>query len=234
MNRGVFFSSLRVRPFGGALTQGQVTGIDALLDAAPAGMGIRWLAYCLATTFHETARTMQPIREHGGSAYFTRMYDTRGDRPHVARALGNVSPGDGAKYAGRGFVQITGRANYARAGQLLGIDLVGKPDLALEAVYAAPILFEGMREGWFTSRKLSHYFNAGIDDPVNARRIVNGTDRAEHIARIHTDFLSALSSSGYGEKRSPVVIEPVLPPDVEPIEPAPPSLWQRFLAWFRA
>jgi putative chitinase len=235
MNRGIFFSSLRVRPFGGSLTQAQVEGIEALLDAAPAGMDIRWLAYCLATAYHETARTMQPIKEHGGAAYFTRMYDIRGERAHVARALGNTNPGDGAKYAGRGFVQITGRTNYDKAGRLLGIDLIGKPDLALEAVYAAPILYEGMREGWFTGRKLSHYFNAGIDDPVNARRIVNGTDRAEMIAGYHRAFLAALTSAGYGPKSTRVVIDYMSPPDVEPIEPKPVlTLWQRLVAWFRA
>jgi putative chitinase len=199
MKRDVFFANVRARPFGGALTQAQVEGMDALLDAAPAGMDVRQLAYCLATTIHETARTMQPIKEHGGTAYFTRMYDIRGNRPHVARVLGNTNPGDGAKYAGRGFVQITGRRNYALAGKLLGIDLIGKPDLALRPAYAAPILYAGMAEGWFTSRKLADYFSATTNDPVNARRIVNGTDKADLIAGYHRDFLAALQTAGYGK-----------------------------------
>jgi putative chitinase len=210
MNRDLFFASVRARPFGGKLNVGQVEGMDALLDAAPAGMDARQLAYCLATTFHETARTMQPIREHGGSAYFTRMYDIRGDRPHVARALGNVNPGDGAKFPGRGYVQITGRRNMALAGQLLDIDLIGNPDLALEPRFAAPILYAGMTDGWFTGRKLSDYFNATTDDPVNARRIVNGTDKAAPIARLHGEFLAALKAAGYGTAPSPT------PPSGEP------------------
>jgi putative chitinase len=222
MNRALFFASVRVRPFGGSLTQGQVDGLNVLLDKAPAGMDVRQLAYCLATSWHETARTMQPIKEHGGSAYFTRMYDIRGDRPHVARALGNVNPGDGAKFAGRGFVQITGRRNMALAGQLLDIDLIGNPDLALRPEFAAPILYEGMSEGWFTGKKLSDYFNATTDDPVNARRIVNGTDRAQLIAGHHRDFLSALNAAGYAPQPAPVVPRKYPPLTVEPA-PAPPG-----------
>jgi putative chitinase len=234
MNRETFFARVRVRPFGGSLTQSQVDGLNVLLDKAPAGMDIRQLAYCLATTYHETARTMQPIKEHGGAAYFTRMYDIRGDRPHVARALGNVNPGDGAKFAGRGFVQITGRRNYALAGQLLDLDMIGNPDLALRAEIAAPILYEGMTEGWFTSRKLSHYFNATTDDPVNARRIVNGTDKAAPIARLHGEFLDALRASGYGAAPAPVIPRTYPPLTVEPA-PAPSlGFWAWVRSWFRA
>jgi putative chitinase len=233
MNRDQFFARVRVRPFGGSLTQSQVDGLNVLLDKAPAGMDTRWLAYCLATTFHETARTMQPIKEHGGSAYFTRMYDIRGDRPHVARALGNVNPGDGAKYAGRGFVQVTGRRNYALAGQLLDLDLIGNPDLTLRAEIAAPILYEGMIEGWFTTRKLSYYFNATTDDPVNARRIVNGTDKAAPIARLHGEFLEALKAAGYGTQPAPVIPRTYPPLTVEPA-PAPSlGFWAWVRSWFR-
>lgn len=58
----------------------------------------------LATTKHETASTMQPIDEYGDSAYFTQMHENRSD-------LGNTEPGDGARFHGRGFVQLTGRLN---------------------------------------------------------------------------------------------------------------------------
>jgi putative chitinase len=204
MNRTAFFNAVRRHPFGGSLSQGQVNGLNALLDAAPASMDARQLAYVLATTFHETARTMQPIKEHGGTAYFTRMYDIRGDRPNVARALGNLNPGDGARYAGRGYVQITGRTNYARASEILGLDLIGNPDLALDPDYAARILFDGMRAGWFTGRRLDQYFNDNVDDPLNARRIVNGTDRAQLIEGHHRHFLRALQDAGWGRAAIPV------------------------------
>src|SRR3546814_6075636 len=63
------------------------------------------------------------------------MYDIRGDRPAKARELGNLTPGDGAKYAGRGYVQLTGKSNYVKATAKLRemgftVDLVAEPDRA--------------------------------------------------------------------------------------------------------
>jgi len=230
MNRKAFFDAVRSRPFGGRLSQEQVRGLEDLLAAAPADMALEPLAYCLATTYHETARTMQPIKEHGGERYFHRMYDIEGNRPHVARALGNTQPGDGARFAGRGYVQITGRTNYERAGRILGIDLVGNPELALKPQYAGPILYAGMTEGWFTGRRLSHYFGDGKHDPVNARRIVNGTDRAGQIASYHDMFEVALREAGY----EPGSTAPA-PPDVEPVpdERDAASFWTALYEWLR-
>lgn len=74
-----------------------------------------------------------PIKERGGPAYFTKLYENRAD-------LGNTETGDGAKFRGRGFVQITGRRNYTSYGHAIGVDLVGNPDLALDPKVAAEIL----------------------------------------------------------------------------------------------
>ena len=153
--------------------------------------GTQELAYCLATAFHETAQTLLPIREMGGDAYLRRMYDPQGDRPATAKVLGNTVPGDGVKFCGRGYVQLTGRTNYRRAtGKLQNggyldrpLDLTVTPDMAMTPDIAAAIMFLGMSEGWFTGKKLSHYCGAGLPgDPVNARRIINGTDKASSIA----------------------------------------------------
>ena len=86
----------------------------------------------LATVAIETAHTFQPIHEFGDAAYFT-QYDGRAD-------LGNVNPGDGYLFRGRGFVQLTGRLNYTKYGAALHLDLVGNPELACEADNAAKII----------------------------------------------------------------------------------------------
>ena len=91
-------------------------------------------------------------------------------------------------------MQITGRANYEHVGQLLGEDLVGNPDLALDPVIAYRIAAGGMKNGWFTGRRLSQYFVAGMPpDYVNARRMINGLDHAQDIASLAQQFAVLLS-----------------------------------------
>ena len=180
IDRDRFFGHVRANPFGGAMKQGQVDGCNAILDAweaRPEFTDRRWLAYMLATAKHETAHTMKPIEEYGHGA---------------GRDYGMPDPQTGKAYYGRGYVQLTWRANYARMAALTGVDLVNHPELALEPRLAALIMFEGMKGGLFTGVGLGRYFNATVDDPVNARRIINGADRAEEIAAIHTAFLKAL------------------------------------------
>lgn len=204
LDRAAFFAAIRLSPFAGKMNQVQVDGMTAILDAAPAALAPEPLAYCLATTFHETAKTMKPIMEIGGTAYFTRMYDPKGERPAVAKQLGNTVSGDGARFAGRGYVQLTGRANYAKAKAKTGVDLLEHPDRAMEPAVAARILFAGMAEGWFTGKRLIDFFGPGRSDPVGARRIINGLDKAEMIAGYHEAFVKALRAA----QRAP---EPVSP-----------------------
>lgn len=200
MDRAVFFDRVRVAPFRGSLTPEQVSGMEAILDAwvASALEDERWLAYMLATSYHETAHTMQPIEERGGEDYFTRMYDRNGERPHVAARLGNTQGGDGPRFRGRGYVQLTGRANYEKASKVVGADLVGQPEQATEPAIAAKIMFHGMQRGWFTSKKLADYFDGDSEDPVNARKIINGLDRADLIAGYYENFNAALKAAEAG------------------------------------
>jgi putative chitinase len=184
-NPAAFF--LKVREAFGALNQGQVDGINALL-AAMERWPITWAAYGLATAWHETAETMRPIKEYGSSAYFKKRYDIEGDNPALARKLGNLNPGDGVTYAGRGYVQLTGRLNYQKYG------IADDPDKALEPATAARIMIDGMQTGAFTGKKLSDYLPG---DYVNARRVVNGLDRAQQIADHAWDFETALSAGGW-------------------------------------
>jgi putative chitinase len=67
-------------------------------------------------------------------AFAERIYGL--GNPSMARRLGNTQPGDGYRYRGRGFMQITGRANYREMGIRIGVNLEENPDLAAEPLYA--------------------------------------------------------------------------------------------------
>lgn len=205
MDRQPFFAAVRRSLFDGVLSQRQVDGIGLILDEweRAALSDRRHLAYMLATAYHEVDRTMQPIKEYGSPQYFFRMYDIEGTRPSVARALGNLYSGDGARFSGRGLVQLTGRKNYQRMSELVTlarwqVDLTQDPDQALRSDIAVAVLFEGMLKaessfGDFTGLALEDFFNDHMDDPVGARRIINGLDQAEKIAGYHRQFLAALT-----------------------------------------
>ncbi len=199
IDRTKFFDAIRTTVFHGHLDQPQVDGTNFILDAweAWAFPDLRWLAYMLGTTFNETAGTMQPVHEYGGPAYFTRMYDVTGGRPEMARRMGNTTPGDGIKYCGRGYVQLTWKLNYAKMGTILGIDLVGSPNLAMVPLNAANIMFVGMTatnlRSTFSGTNLQRYFHDDVADWVGARHIVNGTDHAELIADTARAFHAALA-----------------------------------------
>lgn len=178
MDRVVFFARVR-RVFGGQYTQGQVDGLNRLLDVWEQYrpfQDLRWLAYCLATSYHETAHTMHPVEEIGGKN----------------RSYGQPHPVTGHRYYGRGDVQLTHYENYVRAGHELGVDLVGNPELAREPVTSARILFTGCRDGWFTGHKLGTHLTDAKTDWLRSRRIVNGTDRAAAIAGYAKEFYAAL------------------------------------------
>lgn len=198
VDRTDFFDVLRKGLLGPTLDKDEVSGCDAILDAM-AGAPLSHVAYALATAYHETAHTMQPIREYGGPRYFFRMYDPKGERPALAKANGQRA-GDGVRYYGRGYVQLTWRANYQRAGQKLNVDLEGNPDLALRPDIAAKILRKGMDEGWFTGKRFLSYLPA--TGPATAlqftaaRRIINGRDKDVLIAGYAERFQRALQAGG--------------------------------------
>jgi peptidoglycan hydrolase-like protein with peptidoglycan-binding domain len=131
-------------------------------------------AYVLATTEWETARTFRPLEEYGKG---------RG------RTYGRPDPQTGKTYYGRGFPQLTWKSNYERYGKILGIDLVNKPELALNPNVSLFILVHGMRHGKFTGRSLPEFVNATKSDFINARRVVNGMDKASTIAAIARKYL---------------------------------------------
>jgi putative chitinase len=230
MNRSAFYGAVRASGvFGSQLSQSQVDGVEAILDAAEnRRTELQFLAYMLATAYHETARTMRPIEEYGRGK--GRKYGA------PAGPYGNI-------YFGRGFVQLTWLTNYRRAGEEIGIDLVRHPERALEPGIAALILFEGTEQGWFTGKGLGDYIGAHGADYRNARRVINGTDHAEAIGRAALTFDGALKQAGYG---AAAVAEPVAPDRREsepsarrPLEPAAtrpipqkaaPTVWAQLIA----
>jgi putative chitinase len=202
-NRDIYFDKVSQKPFNGKLAQEQVDGQNFILTAwedHPPADDLRHLAYCLATTMHETASTMQPIEEYG-----------KGE----GHDYGKKDPVTGQTYYGRGFVQLTWRENYAKATDKLDLDgendLEWHAEMALEPDIAAHVMFAGMSEGWFRSdthgrQTLGRYFDEDTDDPYAAREIING-DKAKvpnwsHgvsigklIVGYHEAFLAALDAA---------------------------------------
>jgi len=247
MDKRAFFSSIRAALFEGGLKPGQVYNVETLLNAMDkADWPLTHAAYAMATAFHESAR-FTTMKEMGGTAYFHRMYDMAGDRPKVAATLGNTQSGDGARFFGRGFVQLTGRTNYRKAGRHVGVDLEKDPDRAAEPTTAARILVWGMETGAYTGKANRDYLAKSPPDYVGARRIINGTDKASLIAGYAKLFQTALVGAGYGkagaEPAKPVPAGGVIYPPAAPAAPVPevvipktpeakdrPSLWASLIS----
>jgi hypothetical protein len=207
-DRTVYFDKVRTDLFAGALSQQQVDGQNDIIDVwetLPSRfpdlvLDVRWLAYMLATTYHETSQEMWPIEEYGKGA---------------GMSYGAPDSETGQTYYGRGYVQLTWRDNYARATtelELTGLDdLVWHAANALDPVIAAKVMYRGMYRGWFRSdskgpQTLPRYFSDTVDDAYTAREIINGDKTTIPswsygesigvlIAGYHQKFLSALDEA---------------------------------------
>jgi putative chitinase len=181
----------------GSLKQTQVEGFDAILNEWQKKdlKDMRWLAYILATVWHETAKTMQPVEEFGrgkGKDYGKKL--KMGSGPHDRS--GYTTPDK--IYYGRGHTQNTWYENYealTKAAQRQGFmwDFLNQPELLLETEPSIWATFYAMTTGLYTGRKLSNYFNDVMDDNINARRIINGNDQAERIKGYALSFRSCFS-----------------------------------------
>lgn len=200
INRKFFFDTVRLSLFDGKLTGPQVAGLKAMLDkweAETPNADDRWLAYMLGTAHHETGRTMQPVRET-----FATSDESAIARLNAAFAKGVLTwvskpywqkDADGKSWLGRGYVQITHKANYQKLKGVTGIDLTGDPTKAMEVPVALDIMFKGMAKGSFTSKKLGDYFSGGKEDWRSARKIINGLERADLVASYAKKYYSAIS-----------------------------------------
>lgn len=164
---------------------------------------LRHVAYALATQVVETTRpvvadgkrvwapTFGPGYEVGGQQYFEKRY---GYLTRKGKELGNDRPGDGYNRRGRGYVQLTGKANDRKMQAALklhygvDVDLLNHPELAMDPLTAFRIMSIGMHLGSFTGRKLANYITGPLCDYTGARRIINGQDRAGEIAKYAVAF----------------------------------------------
>lgn len=206
MNRAAFFSHVRSKL--GRLSQKQVDGFEIIL-AASEGLPRSHQAYLLATAYHETAATMQPVRET--LAATDQAAVNRLERAWKAGKLKSVKTpywrfdASGKTWLGRGYVQLTHRDNYAKAAALTGVDLLGDPGRAMNPTVAAKILVEGSQVGLFTGKKLSDYLPG---DYLGARKIINDTDKAQLIASYAEIFDRALQAAGVSDTPEKTVTEP--------------------------
>lgn len=199
VERTWLFSKAKAPLFARRYRKAQVDGINSLVDAfeAQPSRDLDALAYVLATVYHETGPRADKLhftprleKYNGTLEEYFKRYDPG---TAVGKRLGNLLKGDGLRFRGRGYVQITGRSNYTRAMSELGEDFVNNPDLALRPDLAAAITVRGMLEGWFTGLRLSDYFGPdAVPDWINARRVVNGLDDAALIGDYAITFRQAL------------------------------------------
>lgn len=181
-----FFNS--IRPTFGPFSASQVAGIEFLLGKmGEAGWPVGWVAYGLATAWHETAKRMEPVREGLDVSEEWRRKNLR------------YYP-----YYGRGYPQLTWDYNYRKAGEKLGLgeELVRNPDRLLEPEIAAAVMVRGMEEGWFTTKKLGDYLSeTGPGETrqfVLARYIINKQDKAALIATYALNFQTGLQVGDWG------------------------------------
>lgn len=150
-------------------------------DCLELGLIRTQIAYVLATAYWETAHTMRPVKEAFWLSEDWRRQNLR------------YYP-----WYGRGYVQITWEDNYRRMGDMIGVDLITDPEKTLEPDIARPLLNRGFISGAYTGHKLSRHINDDKTDYVNARRCINGTDKAKTIAQLAHEYEYALALEDIG------------------------------------
>lgn len=172
----------------GKLSAKQVEGFEAFFDQwnVSGFTDLRWLAYMLATVWHETDKTMQPIeeygkgkgRKYGGRVWYNGKFYT--DIPQI--------------FFGRGHTQNTWRDIYLKLSKAnkSGWDFVNHPELLLQMKPSIWATFHAMNTGLYTGVKLSQFFNAKVNNKIGARKIINGSDKAILIGTYHDKFLKSI------------------------------------------
>jgi hypothetical protein len=154
----------------------------ALIEAARAKqLSNAQIAYVLATAEHESD-SFKTLEEYSSGV----EYEGRAD-------LGNTTAGDGVRFKGRGYVQLTGRLNYTRYSDIAGLQLARLPIIVMNwPALSVFIIVDGMLRGVYTGRRLGDFVNSTKQDFFNARQVINGHDRAQKIADQASDWLRQL------------------------------------------
>lgn len=179
--------------FHGTLSPHQLNGVYAITDGC-AHFGItdqRMIAYILATAFWESGRTMQPVEEYGKGA--GHKYGQK------IKQSGQTYATPDKVYYGRGHTQNTWYENYLMLenqtyAKQKGWNFLDQPELLLEMEPSVWATIHCMWHGSYTGVALCHYFNDHETDPLNARRIINGTDQAAAIAGFYDAFYKSLTT----------------------------------------
>jgi putative chitinase len=191
-----FYDRVRSDLYHGKLSQPQVSGIEALLHEYNSRnlTNLQWLAYVMATAYHETAKTMQPVAEYGhgaGRSYGQKLKYGGGPGKRIPYTVPDHI------YYGRGHTQNTWYENYQaltnqakREGK--SWNFLYNPDILLQNEPSAWATFHAMLSGMYTGHSLKEFFNDNREDPEAARLIINGTDCKERIAEHYHKFLSFL------------------------------------------
>lgn len=163
--------------------------IISKVEDDPYWVDYRQLASFFAQCGHESMWGFAPIKEIRAK-YGTSLYNTQ-----------NKYWNSG--FFGRGIIQITFKSNYELLSKYVGLNLVASPDLALNPEVSYVIASKGMQLGLFTGKKLNDYINKSKCDYYNARRIVNGTDRAKDIEYYSKCFESVFKAAKLEDKPIP-------------------------------
>lgn len=239
MPSAAFFASVRKSLFGGSIPQSAVDAINAIAATWTDSQVLSdaEFAYVLATVYHEcgagmlletesfaysAARMLQVWPSKLKSLADAQTYVGQPEKlaNHVYAGVngnGNEASGDGFRFCGRGWPQLTGRANYSNFSQLIGINLVANPDALLQPSVSAKVLITGMLEGTFTGKKLGDYFTKSKQDATHARAIVNGdtATNGAKVARYWGAFRAALAAA---DPKPAVTASPAVAPQPNLLE----------------
>jgi len=178
---------------------------EALLvkEARSAGFKGKELAAFMAQTSHESD-SFKALREYWGPTAAQRGYEGRSD-------LGNNQPGDGKRFMGRGYIQITGRANYRDFGKIIGEDLITNPEKAEDPSVAAKvaIAYWKKRVRPMVNNNWDDVFlhSAAVNNPsARSTSSINGYDDR---VRKYDAYVKKIQSGNYMKPQKPPV--PQLP-----------------------